>query len=346
MQKLMDALGEDGLDDFGRAQLRALVGEEDENDDDGGESEEDDEAGKVEDGESKDEDEEVSGKDDPEEEDTEGTEEEEDGVALDDVSDAASDVDVVPRQKLEINNIVALDRIRESMQLDPSLPWTETLVVPYPQRIEIDVHDDLKRELAFYKQALHSATAGRALAQKHSFPFTRPADFFAEMIKSDAHMQRIRQRLLDEQAGIKKSEEKRKEREGKKFGKQVQVERIKERERAKKDMEERVKGLKRKRKGALRPDADNDDFDVAIEDAIADRPVKRARAGPGDKRAKMPRHVRDNKFGLGGAGKRAKQNTRASTDEFAGGGKGRKGGKGGTAQRPGKARRMAAKGKS
>jgi rRNA-processing protein EBP2 len=131
----------------------------------------------------------------------------------------------------------------------------------------VDVDDDLNRELALYvlilfrkymhsvsqllmftlsyKQALHSANAARTLAQEHSFPFTRPTDYFAEMVKSDAHMQRIRQRLLDEQAGIKKSEDARREREGKKFGKQIQMEKIKERERAKKDIEERVKGLKR-----------------------------------------------------------------------------------------------------
>jgi rRNA-processing protein EBP2 len=65
------------------------------------------------------------------------------------------------------------------------------------------------------------------------------------MVKSDAHMERIRQRLLDESATIKRGEQKRKEREGKKFGKQVQIEKAKERERSKKDMEDRLKGLKR-----------------------------------------------------------------------------------------------------
>lgn len=65
------------------------------------------------------------------------------------------------------------------------------------------------------------------------------------MVKSDAHMERIRQRLLDESATIKRSELKRKEREGKKFGKQVQIEKAKERERGKKEMDERLKGLKR-----------------------------------------------------------------------------------------------------
>jgi len=83
------------------------------------------------------------------------------------------------------------------------------------------------------------------LAAEHGLPFTRPADFYAEMVKSDAHMERIRQRLVDEAAGIKRSEEKKREREGKKFGKKVQVEKRKERERDKKEIEERVKSLKR-----------------------------------------------------------------------------------------------------
>lgn len=98
-----------------------------------------------------------------------------------------------------------------------------------------------------YKQALNGTNAARALAAKNNFSFTRPSDYFAEMVKSDAHMERIRQRLLDEKAGIKKSEDKRREREGKKFGKQVQVEKLKEREKGKKEMEERLKGLKRSR---------------------------------------------------------------------------------------------------
>ena len=101
--------------------------------------------------------------------------------------------------------------------------------------------------LAFlsYKQALHGANAARSLAASHSLPFTRPSDYFAEMVKSDAHMERIRQRLLDEGAAIKRGEAKRKEREGKKFGKQVQLEKLREREERKKEMEKRLKGLKR-----------------------------------------------------------------------------------------------------
>jgi len=147
------------------------------------------------------------------------------------------------------------------MKLDPSLPWTETLVLSYPYTIDVDVHDDLNREVALYvdslswdpvltirysyKQALHSAQEAQRLASKHKLAFTRPADFFAEMVKSDSHMERIRIRLLNESSSIKKSEDKRKEREGKKFGKQVQIEKIKEREQSKKEMGEKLKALKR-----------------------------------------------------------------------------------------------------
>jgi len=99
--------------------------------------------------------------------------------------------------------------------------------------------------LRSYKQALHGAKTARALAAEHRLPFARPDDFFAEMVKTDAHMERIRQRLLDESATIAKSEARRREREGKKVGKQVQIEKLKERQRNKKDMEERLKGLKR-----------------------------------------------------------------------------------------------------
>ncbi|KAJ7464751.1 eukaryotic rRNA processing protein EBP2-domain-containing protein [Mycena galericulata] len=337
MERLMKALGDDGLDEFEQMQLHLTLGgdeageEGDDNDDDSsdGEFTLEEAGGEVSDGEGSDSD--FEGGEEDEEEDEEG---EEDDVALDDVESV--DDDAVPRQKIEIDNTVALARIRDTIQLDRSFPWTETLVLSYPESIEVDVNDDLTRELAFYKQALHGANAARALAAKHNFPFTRPADYFAEMVKSDAHMERIRQRLLDERAGIKKSDDKRKEREGKKFGKQVQIEKLKEREKSKKEMEERLKGLKRKRGDMLdKPSVDDDAFDVAVEDAISDRPAKRGRGAAAGGRGgpKVSRQARDQKYGFGGAGKRSKSNTRESTDDFGdgkrGGGRGGRGGGGG-----------------
>lgn len=65
------------------------------------------------------------------------------------------------------------------------------------------------------------------------------------MLKSDDHMERIRQKLLDESAAIKASEAAKKQRHLKKFGKQVQVEKQKERDRAKKDFNDKVREFKK-----------------------------------------------------------------------------------------------------
>ncbi|GJJ15645.1 hypothetical protein Clacol_009923 [Clathrus columnatus] len=387
MERLMVALGEDGLDDIAQSMLKALdeqgddeeVSNESEAESlDGEEAEESDEdqnEGPDADSDSEDEDEDAEyvpkvklraefGSEDDEDGDNGDDDDETDGennvrpgravltkeskkgthhdendealIELDKVSDV--DEDAIPRQKLVVNDKHALDRILDDIRLDKSLSWTETLSTTYPQTHEVDVSNDLDRELSFYKQALHCAEAARKLAAEHSLPFTRPSDFFAEMVKSDAHMERIRQRLLDETAQIKRGEDKRKEREGKKFGKQVQLEKIKERERSKKDMDEKIKSLKRKRKGGTLNDGPDDDFDVALEEAVEGHPRKKPR---------MPRNRRNEKYGFGGKGSvgwRSKQNTNESTDQFVSRKPG-KNGKGGAKKpapkRPGKARRMA-----
>jgi len=346
MARLMKALGDNGIDDLGRMQLEALAGEEggDEEESDEEDVSEDEEAGENDEGSDDDD-------DDDEDEDENEAEDNEKKVPADVAVDDADSVDddAIPQQKILVDNKVALDRILDTIKLDPKISWTETLAVTYPETIDVDVEDDLTRELAFYKQALHGANAARKLADQHNFPFTRPSDYFAEMVKSDAHMERIRQRLLDEGASIKKSEDKRKEREGKKFGKQVQHEKLRERERSKKEMEDRLKGLKRKRKdGVDFPDAKDDDaFDVAVDDAVEGRPSKKAksdtRSGP-----KISRNKRDAKFGFGGKDRRSKQNTRQSTEQFdfgsrkGAGGKGASA-KGGKAKRPGKSKRMSSR---
>lgn len=193
-----------------------------------------------------------------------------------------------------------------------------------------------------YKQALYSVDRARTLAASNSFPFTRPSDYFAEMVKSDAHMERIRSRLLDERAGIKKAEEKRKERAAKKFGKQVQLEKQREREKGEKDMGERLKLLKRsrlpvvvqeaqrsshfrhtERKGALdNQDTDGEAFDIAVEDAISDRPKRQKLPGGSSKRGGPPKGkpAVAGKRSVGSGGKRT-----------------------GGSKRPGKSKRIAAR---
>ena len=50
-------------------------------------------------------------------------------------------------------------------------------------------------------------------------PISRPDDFFAEMMKNDTHMVKVKSRLLRQQVKIKTFEEKKLKQENKKFHK-------------------------------------------------------------------------------------------------------------------------------
>lgn len=56
---------------------------------------------------------------------------------------------------------------------------------------QIDPHDDLEREKGFMAQALNAALAGRWAMARDGVAFTRPGDYFAEMVKSDDHMEKV-----------------------------------------------------------------------------------------------------------------------------------------------------------
>ncbi|KAI9361534.1 eukaryotic rRNA processing protein EBP2-domain-containing protein, partial [Pilaira anomala] len=146
-----------------------------------------------------------------------------------------------------INNEEAMIRLTEGFKLK-GLPWIETMTITSTEPVVVeDVKDDMARELAFYSQALEAAKLGRELVKKAGVDFSRPEDYFAEMLKSDEHMAKIRQRLLDESASVKASEDAKRQRQLKKFGKKVQVEKQLERQKQKTEMLDKIKLLKRKR---------------------------------------------------------------------------------------------------
>lgn len=409
--RLMEALGEDGLDEDDLAALAALRGEateadSDENVSEGEEEEEDDEDDEEEEEEEEEDDAEeeadatsssnkdtlaasllrsglVAQEEDDEDEDEDEDQDDEDvedeadssAVPLDSLTDAAFEAlpDAVRSTRFHrerINNKEALTAVRDAIALDPpsakgknKMEWIEHMAVTWDKSVaeeleeqNADAEDDLKRELTIYKQALHGAVLGRQRVLTAGLPFSRPDDFFAEMVKSDSHMERIRQKLLDERSAIKASEEAKRQRELKKFGKKVQVEKQLERQKNKRDMEEKIQGLKRKR-GTLDDAAGqaDDDFDVKIESAIggASQDGKRSRGGGDKDKARMPRSARDSKYGFGGKKKYSKSNTKESTEggfgQYKGppkrggpsarGGGGGKGKRGGGSSRPGKSKR-------
>ena len=285
--------------------------------------------------------------DDDEEEEEEENDDDEEEIPLDSLPSSASlsEQALASRHnRIRINNTEAMQRVYEDMRLDgPStsgkMPWIETMSLVYEHATADEVPDaqnDLDRELSFYRQSLAAAIRGRELVLAAKVSFSRPNDYFAEMVKTDEHMERVRQRLLDESASIKASEDAKRQRELKKYGKKIQTEKLFERQRSKRDMQEKVNALKRKRQTGL--DMDDDEFDVQLEEALGERKAsQRAQRGPNKKR-----QYRDEKYGFGGKKRHNKSNTAESTDQV--GPSRRKPGqrpKGGKAKRPGKARRAA-----
>lgn len=175
-------------------------------------------------------------------------EEDEEDIPLSDIESLASEDrgDIIPHQRLTINNTAALQRSLKSIALPSNLPFSATQSITSAEPVEIaDVEDDLSRELAFYKQSLDAVKQARALLKKEGAPFSRPADYFAEMVKSEEQMGKVRQKMVDEAARKKASADARRQRDLKKFGKAVQVAKLQERDKAKRDTLDKINILKR-----------------------------------------------------------------------------------------------------
>ncbi|GJJ73596.1 rRNA-processing protein EBP2 [Entomortierella parvispora] len=277
-------------------------------------------------------------------------------------------VDIFTKQKVTVNNEPALRRLCEQIALPTDIPWSETQSITSSVPVHVvDPDDDLNREVAFYNQALEAAVQGRDRIKKEGGVFERPGDYFAEMIKTDDHMAKIRQKLLDENASIQASERAKAQRELKKFGKKVQTEKRLEREKAKADALDKIQTLKKKRQGGDSTGNADDEFDVALaSDDDEMKAYKTAGKGGKNQNGKRPagsssttesrgkRMKKDQKFGFGGKKRFGKSNDANSSADVSGfnvkrnkstsfkaGHKASKGAaKGGAKQRPGKGRRQ------
>ena len=126
--------------------------------------------------------------------------------------------------------------------------WREGLVLANKQRIDVeDVENDLERELAFYNQALEASFAAIKRFEDEGIKWRRPDDYLAEMVKSDGHMAKVKEQLVHEQTVIEEAEQRRKDRENRKYSKQVAAERRKERSQQKKQAIDSVTSMRKQR---------------------------------------------------------------------------------------------------
>jgi len=280
--------------------------------------------------------------------DTGDDEEEDEDIPLSDIDeDADGAEDIIPYQRLTINNTAALTKALTSIALPTaSMPFSEHLTLLTSAAVDIpDINDDLNRELALYSQAMSAVQEARRLLRKEDkdFPFSRPSDYFAEMVKDDEQMAKVKSRLIESAASKQASADAKKQRGLKKFGKAVQQQREQERAQDKRKMMDTVKNLKRKRKdevGGGEHTTEADIFDVSADaPANDDRQNKRRKGDRGARDGREPngkRAAKNEKFGRGGKKKHSKENDAKSSGFEAFGAK-QKGG----ASRPGKGRRAA-----
>lgn len=264
-----------------------------------------------------------------EEEEEEEEEREEEDVPLSDV-EFDSDADVVPHHKLTINNVKAMKHALERVQI----PWQKhsfqehQSVTSHDNADEgmKDIYDDTERELAFYKQSLDAVLEARQHLARLKVPFKRPLDYFAEMVKNDEHMDKIKNKLVVEASEKKAREDARNQRQLKKFGKQVQVATLQKRQLEKRDTLEKIKSLKKKRKES---EIDDSEFNVGIEEAAED-------SNSNNRNKNYKRAAKDSKYGHGGMKRFKRKNDADSSANVTGFSQRKMKGK---APRPGKSRR-------
>ena len=155
----------------------------------------------------------------------------------------------------------------------PSVPrdWAERLQVTSSKALrdeDWNIDDDGLREELFEKQALKNVEEAMKLLKQHNVPNNRPSDYYAEMVKSDIHMGKIRDEMAIQKNKIKAQQERREKKHAQKFGKAVQQKVLQDREAQKADALARIDHLKKKAKKHGMGAADEDDIDVAFGDGM------------------------------------------------------------------------------
>lgn len=227
-----------------------------------------------------------------------------------DEEDPSTDVETSTIQELKAktNNEAGLvTKFREITQQD--LPWIERLdfSTPHPLSLQ-NAHDDLKREAQFYALSLQGV--GRALVQldQARIPYVRPSDYFAEMIKPDSQMTKIKDALLKEKRRMDQTAERRKAQDSRKFAKQAKSEKRQEREKYKKDNLNAIKA--NKGQGDAQYHSTVGTIDAALQRVQKDKDGNK-KAG-GEKNKSRKRKQADEKYGHGGKKKHHRSNDATS----------------------------------
>ncbi|VDO21088.1 unnamed protein product [Haemonchus placei] len=157
---------------------------------------------------------------------------------------------IVPAKRPIINRTAEMrEKIAEFAK---KLPWIETVDVSTKSTLTKEMIDnDFDREMQFYLQAEKAVQIAVSRLLSMGVKVIRPSDYYAEMAKSDGHMQKVRKRLLKIQEDKERQEAIRRMREERKYASKVQKEVLEKRNSEKKQLMEAVKKHKKGMKQQL-----------------------------------------------------------------------------------------------
>jgi len=221
------------------------------------------------------------------------------------------------------------------------LPFIESMQICKYELIIDDENDDLQREMAFYNHSLTAAKDGRKVLINLHVPVDRPLDYFCESLKSDAHMSRIKDRLITEEKKMAAFEERKQRDINKKYNKQVAALRKSNKSESTKSFNEEVTNLRKDKKGPT--ENKEDKLNKILSNGGS-------QGGQGKSKKRM---AYDKKYGHGGKESKSKKSSSKSLndlsdynprggkfvrreDSFKGKGKGKGGKNGKGGNRPGK----------
>jgi rRNA-processing protein EBP2 len=204
-----------------------------------------------------------------------------------------------------------LEEIKLVIPGKEEVPWIETLALS-TEKFELEKKgDDLEREKGFYNSALKGALEGLAILKQLEVPIDRPDDYFAEMIKTDNHMAKVKSSLLQETRKIKESQDRTRKRIEQKYLKNSQNLQHAERAKEKQEEQEAIRKWRRlKRKNNM----EEEEFPEELLDPNSQ--LRKQLSGNRSKNKRLPLSNAKKKAKKYGAGKRVnKRNTAQSTND-------------------------------
>ena len=142
--------------------------------------------------------------------------------------------------------------------------WIERLSVFAPKPLDFareQRDDDALREKAFIDHAIGSAREGLGKLKALGVPTKRPDDFYAEMLKSDNHMARVRETIEQKAKEIRERAKKRNDAMQRKYKKELKAQAATKSSKRKREMESTLQKGKQHAAKWRRSEGHGEDFD-------------------------------------------------------------------------------------